>query len=99
MAKPENASEVLTRIMKTSAIGHDLQHAEIYEAWRDSAGAEVARHTRVVGVRSNTLIVEVDSSPWLYELSGFHKQALVQSVQGRLTKTRIIDIDFRIARF
>ena len=99
MAKPEKLSDVLGRMLQTSALGHDIEHMEIYAAWLNVAGSEVARHTRVVGVRGNSLIVEVDSSPWLYELSVFRKTGLLSSLRSNLKKTRIVDIEFRIADF
>ena len=99
MSLPEKASNVLRRMFEASPLGHNLEHVEIYSTWRDVVGAEVARHTRVGGVKGNVLRVEVDSSPWLYELSGFRKNQLLAALRKALKKTRIIDIDFRIGKF
>ena len=99
VAKPEKISDVLGRLLKESPIGHDMDHIEIYAAWRNTVDGEVVRHTRVIGVKANTLIVEVDSSPWLYELANFRKPGLLSTVRRNLKKTRIVDIDFRIGQF
>ena len=99
MANPEKASDVLGRLLKDSPIGHDMDHIEVYAVWRSTVDGEIVRHTRVVGVRANTLIVEVDSSPWLYELANFRKHLLLSTIRQSLKKTRIVDIDFRIGQF
>jgi len=99
MSLPEKASDVLRRMFKTSPLGHNVQHVEIYSTWRAAAGPEVARHTRVAGVKGNVLRVEVDSSPWLYELSGFRKKQLLTALRKTLKQTRIVDIDFTIGKF
>ena len=99
VAKPEKVSDVLSRLLKESPIGHDMDHVEIYAVWRNTVDAETVRHTRVIGVRANTLIVEVDSSPWLYELDNFRKHTLLGTLRRSLKKTRIVDINFRIGQF
>jgi len=99
MPGPEKASDVLKRLLKDSSLGHDLQHMEVYSIWREVAGAEGARHSRVVGVKANVLQVEVDSSPWLSEFALFRKESLLAELKAGLKKTRIVDIDFRIGKF
>ena len=99
MPKPERLSDVLGRLIKSSALGHDFEHMEIYSVWRRVVDGEVVRHTRVVGVKANKLIIEVDSSPWLYELSSFRKRGLLDDLKRNLKKTRILDIEFRIGSF
>lgn len=99
MTSPEKASDVLGRILDASALGHNIEHVEVYETWREVVGGEIARHTRVTGVSGNVLRVEVDSSPWLCELSSFHKRQLLAELCRRLRKTRITDIHFRIGSF
>ncbi|HUW32026.1 MAG TPA: DUF721 domain-containing protein [Planctomycetota bacterium] len=99
MPKPERLSDVLSRMLKDSALGHDFEHMEVYTVWRKVVDGDVVRHTRVVGVKANKLIVEVDSSPWLYELSSFRKHGLLGDLRRSLRKTRILDIEFRIGSF
>jgi len=96
---PEKASDVLKRMLSGSALGRNLEHVEVYSAWRVVAGPEIVRHTRVVGLRGSVLRVEVDSSPWLYELSGFRKKHLLAHLRANLKKTKIVDIEFRIGKF
>ena len=99
MKSPEKASDVLSRMLRASPLGHSLEHVEIYDVWRAAVGAEIARHTRVAGIKGNVLRIEVDSSPWLYELSGFRKQQILTRLSKDLKKTRVVDIDFRIGEF
>ncbi|NQT21255.1 MAG: DUF721 domain-containing protein [Planctomycetes bacterium] len=99
MKPAEKASDVLNRMLESSPLGHNIEHVEIYSEWRAAAGTEIARHTRVAGIKGNVLRIEVDSSPWLYELSGFRKQQILTRLSKSLKKTRIVDIDFRIGSF
>ena len=86
-------------MLKASPLGHTLEHVEIYSIWRAVIGREIARHTRVAGMWGNILRIEVDSSPWLYELSGFRKEQILAALRKNLKKTKIIDIQFRIGKF
>ncbi len=99
MSLPEKASDVLSRMFKETPLGHNLEHTEIYSVWRAAAGPEIYPHTRVVGIKGNVLRVEVDSSPWLYELSAFRKKHLLAKLRRSLKKTRIVDIEFKIGKF
>jgi len=96
--RPEKVSDVLTRMLKTTALGHDFEHIEIYSNWRSAVGNEIARHTRIAGLKGNKLLVEVDSSPWLYELRCFRKKQLIEQLGKSLKKTKILDIEFKIAQ-
>jgi len=96
---PEKAADILKRLLDGSALGRNLEHVEVYSVWRVVAGAEIARHTRVAGLRGNVLRVEVDSSPWLYELAGFHKKHLLAGLSSNLKKTKVVDITFKIGKF
>ena len=68
-------------------------------AWAEVVGEDVREHTRVVGLKSGVLRVEVDSAPWLQELSTFYKPHILKDLQEKVKDTHIRDITFRIGHF
>jgi len=49
-----------------------------------------------VAIRGKTLIVHVDSSVWLSELSRFFRDKMLEQVRSELGEKRIRDIRFKI---
>ena len=82
--------------MRTSGLKEKLRSPEIYNCWPEVAGAEVCRHSRVVGFNNCVLYVEVDSPPWLHMLSTFKKQDLLAGLRQTMRGVRVRDIRFRI---
>jgi len=94
--EPKPVGDVLARYMRTSGLGEKLRSREIYDSWPEVAGAEVDKHTRVVGFSGCVLHVEVDSPPWLHMLSTFKKPELLTGLRQALNGVRVRDIKFRI---
>jgi predicted nucleic acid-binding Zn ribbon protein len=97
--RPTSVGEALAGFLKASGLANNLGAAALRDVWRQTVGGEICSHTRVVGVRKNVLIVEVDSAPWLSELAGFYKQSILGEVQRKLPAERIRDIQFRTGSF
>jgi len=69
---------------------------EIAGAWARAAGETAAQHTRPVSFQKAVLIVNVDASTWLYELTT-RKREILARLAGELTgRKRVKDIRFRI---
>jgi predicted nucleic acid-binding Zn ribbon protein len=69
----------------------------IIAAWGKAVGAKAAAHTTPLRVKNQTLIVGVDSSPWLYLLS-FYKQRILKKMEtlsGEFQKGKLNDIQFK----
>jgi predicted nucleic acid-binding Zn ribbon protein len=64
-------------------------------AWGRAAGKKAAKHTRVVNLRRSKLIVNVDASAWLFELT-LEKRALLKKINEGLAGKKIKDIRLRI---
>lgn len=74
--------QIVDHIMKS--LGLEAQHRldRLLENWPELAGAAVARHTRPARIdERGTLLVFVDSSPWLAELSRMGKRHLLQNIR------------------
>jgi len=81
--------------LQTPAFSQRAAERAIARAWREVVGEEVARHTRLAGLRGGVLTIEVDGAVWLYELSGFHKESILTEVQKRVRTPYIRDIRFK----
>ena len=70
---------------------------EIEDVWAKAAGEGAARHSRPVAFRRSVLVVEVDTSGWLYELTTEKKKILGKLDKSLKGKKKVKDIRFRIA--
>ncbi len=93
---PEPVGEVLAKYMHSSGLDQKLRSPEVYDCWPEVVGAEVCKHTRVVGFDRCILYVEVDSAPWLQMLATFRKPELLRSLRESMRGVRVRDIRFRI---
>ena len=97
--RPKAVGQVLGDLLKASGLTDSLAGSVLRDAWLRTTGGEVCKHTRVVGVRNGVLTVEVDSAPWLHELSAFYKGSILSDMQRLLPKQQINDIKFRAGSF
>ena len=72
-----------------------LGEEEILKAWKEAAGVRASRHSRPKSFKGAILIVNVDSSGWLYELT-VGKKEILKRLGERLKGKAIKDIRFRI---
>lgn len=68
---------------------------EIGDAWAGAVGMAAARHSRPVSLQKSVLVVNVDRSAWLYELSAA-RQDILKKLSSVLKKKKITDIRLRI---
>lgn len=90
-----DAGSLIERVI--AGLGLSSQHwlSRLAEAWDDVAGANVAEHTRPGGMDGRTLIVYVDSSVWLNELSRYGRPQLLKNIKERV-ENRVNDIRFQL---
>ncbi len=72
----------------------------IIAAWGKAVGIKAAVHTTLLRVKNQTLVVGVDSSPWLYLLS-FYKQRILKKMKmlsAEFQKGKLNDIRFKTTR-
>ncbi len=92
--KIEHFGDVLKNVI--SDIGKKRRFGEeVEEAWRKAAGKRAASHTRTVSLRKARLVVNVDGSSWLYELT-LKKRELLKKVEDKLKGKNIKEIRFRV---
>jgi predicted nucleic acid-binding Zn ribbon protein len=69
---------------------------DLEAAWAEAAGPEVARHSRVAGLRHGVLQVTVVHPAQLEELVAFRKQDLLVALRCLLPNVRLRDLRFRV---
>lgn len=63
--------------------------------WEAAAGSDAAKHSKPVAIKKSELLVNVDGSSWLYELT-LRKKKTLQALEGKFGKKNIKNIRFRI---
>lgn len=69
---------------------------KIKEVWQKAAGRRFLRHAQPTSFRKKRLVVNVDSSGWLYELT-MKKERIVSRLR-RMLKDDFKELQFRIGR-
>jgi predicted nucleic acid-binding Zn ribbon protein len=90
------ASQLVPQVMKKLGLEQRLQQSQVFFLWSEIVGSDIARHAQPISLRNGLLVVTVNHPIWLQELSRFHKVLMLQKVQGRIGKTAVRDICFRI---
>ena len=96
MARSQSIEAVLRKVLsalkkKKGKCGEE----EIRKAWASVVGKKASQHTRPVALKRAQLIVNVDGSGWLYELT-IKKKDIVKRLGEKLKTKRIKEIRLRI---
>lgn len=73
---PPKLSEAIPDVLRIIGLDDRWRQNQVAEAWSEVVGAPIARHARPVAFRKQTLIVGVDHSAWLRELTHLKPQIL-----------------------
>ena len=96
---PERIGDVLGRLFTLRGWGRRQGRLHLEQAWTEVAGPDVAKQTRVAGMRRGVLEVEVGSAVLMQELAHFHKRRLLEGLRARLPGTTLNDLRFRAGVF
>jgi hypothetical protein len=80
---PQNAGSVLRDVLNRMGLGVPLSRHNLVRLWPKIVDSTVASHARVEQISGSTLVLAVDSSVWMNELSAI-KILLLQKVNARL---------------
>ncbi len=64
-------------------------------AWESAVGKRAAKHSKVRSIQVSRLIVSVDGSGWLYELT-VQKKDILKKLSSEIKGRKLKDITFRI---
>jgi len=67
--QPVSLSGALADFLETSGLKNSLARLGALDEWADAVGPRIAAVTKAVEVRGEVLVVEVQSSAWMNELS------------------------------
>jgi predicted nucleic acid-binding Zn ribbon protein len=87
--------DLVKNIIGNFAGKEKLTEEEIRSAWSLVVGKEAAKHSRPRSFVESRLIVHVDDSGWLYELTT-QKKYILNNLSSELKGKRLKDITFRI---
>lgn len=82
--------------MEHISSGEGAKGSHISEVWPQVVGGKIARHTRPVMIRKGKLLVNVDGSVWLYELTKRYKGRLLKKLQKKVGEKTLREIQFKI---
>jgi predicted nucleic acid-binding Zn ribbon protein len=86
---------LLKNVIKRLSGAERFGEEEMASAWEYAAGLDAARHSRPVSVKKTIVIVNVDNSGWLYELT-IQKKKILERLGEKLKGKKIKEIRFRI---
>ena len=97
--QPQHLSQALSELIALRGLARVRGDAQLDEVWREVAGSDIARQTKVLGISRGILQIGVSNSPLLSELALFHKFSLLKVLQEQHAGLNIHDIKFRRKTF
>ena len=91
----ERIDGVVKSIIKKLDKQSRLTSDDVEKAWKKIVGKKAASHTKPASLRKKQLVVNVDGSSWLYELT-LKKAELLTELKKKLGEDRIEELRFRI---
>lgn len=95
MKKPGSIEHLVGSVLKKLIKKGRPSAEQVASAWAAAAGESAAKHSQPVSFKRSTLVVNVDGSAWLYELST-HKREILEKLAAELSGKKLKDIRFRI---
>ena len=76
----------------------NLSKEDIDSLWKEACGSQAAGHSTPVTLKKGVLMVWVDSSGWMQELS-MRKREILKALKRKLGKDKISEIHLKIGEF
>ena len=92
---PQPIGEVLKNVFHQIEREQKPSHEEMEKYWEECAGEAALRHSKPFDFQKKVLVVRVDSSVWMQELT-MQKRKILKGLQRTLGKDRISEIHFKI---
>lgn len=86
---------VLKKIISGIGDKGALTEEDVKTAWDAAVGEKAAAHSKPRSLKGSRLIVNVDGSSWLYELT-VHKKEILKKMEESLKSKKIKEITLRI---
>lgn len=90
---------ILDKVLKDLDLKRKQEQGKICESWEEGVGKKIAGHTSPHSLTGQgKLLVNVDSSPWVEELTRFHKEKIKKAVNKLLGQEAVKEIFFRVGK-
>ena len=91
----EQIKEIVQDVIGDMVQNKKDRYESILKVWSDVLGKKARNHTKIINVSKGKLLVNVDSSVWLFQLNLKRSQLLKKLKEA---KVELEDISFRIGR-
>jgi len=99
--RPEALGGLVGSVLASMGIAEKVERATVIADWEALVGPHIARVSRPVRIRDETLFVEVESAAWRMELSllrpGLLRKLNAGRSRGRIEKIIFLQSDKRLA--
>lgn len=87
--EPVTVATILESLERGGKLGKAFTDARIWERWPEVVGMKLMPYGRPLGVRNDTLLVEVVSSVWMHRYA-YRKAGIIRNV-NRMAGVKLID--------
>ncbi|MDH5527679.1 MAG: DUF721 domain-containing protein [Nitrospirota bacterium] len=94
---PKRVSGLLSELASASGWGAVMESVRLRARWAELVGEQIALHTEPERISRGRLIVRVDNSAWLTQLS-FFRQEIAAKVNGWLGSGRVGEVVLMVGR-
>ncbi len=95
--QPSPIKPILDKVLKNLDLKRKHEQGKICEFWEEGVGKKIAGHTSPYSLaEQGKLLVNVDSSPWVEELTRFHKEKIKREINKLLGQEAVKEIVFRV---
>ena len=81
-AQQLSASQLIDVVLSKHGIGEEVRERRLAMEWSETVGPRVARRTWPGSIRHKTLVLWVENSAWMHQLS-FVKDELIENIHAR----------------
>ncbi len=92
----ESLGSILSSLLKNLGLEERVKVGRLFSSWEEIVGEQIARHAKPVEYSRGVLVVSVDSSAWLAELSQYMKPEILKKLREQSGDLVIKDIKFRM---
>jgi len=83
MRRPAAVADLLSKLLRGTPAEKRLKEGRIWMVWEQAVGSRIASHASPAAFRDGTLTLNVDSAPWLQQLT-YLKRELIAKVNAEL---------------
>lgn len=94
--EPDSIEDIIPRLMTRLGLANPHWVSVLNDEWETIVGKAVGSHTRPGRISGKCLIVFVDSSSWLSELSRYGKKEMLTNLQSRFGSGRIKSLSLKL---